>query len=76
MLVLGLLAAGAVVASLTLVARWMWVAWRRTETQVCVTEDEARENAAPLTTAVLSTSHAHKPGELANGPTPNDGDDS
>jgi hypothetical protein len=56
MLVLGLLAAGAVVALLALLARWVWVRWRRSEVQACVTEEEAREHAAPLTTAILSGS--------------------
>jgi hypothetical protein len=53
MLFLGLLAAGAVIALLALLARSVWVGWRRSEAQACVTEEEARENAAPLTTAIL-----------------------
>ena len=56
MMVLGLLAACVVVALLALLVRWMWVGWRRSEAQACVTEEEARENAAPLTTAILSGS--------------------
>jgi uncharacterized iron-regulated membrane protein len=42
MLVLGLLAASAVVALLALLARWMWVGRRRSEAQACGTEEEAR----------------------------------
>jgi hypothetical protein len=56
MLVLGLVVAGAVVALLAVLTRSMWVGWRRSEAQACVTEQEARENAAPLTTAMLSGS--------------------
>ena len=55
MLVLGLLAA-AVLALVVLVARWRRVSRRRLEAQGCVSEEEARRNAAPLTTAILSQS--------------------
>ena len=60
MLVVVLLAACAVVALLAVLARWTWVGWRRSETQACVTEEEAREHAAPLTTAILSGSSNRK----------------
>jgi hypothetical protein len=52
--VLELLAAGVVVASLAVLAWWRWVRWRRSDLQACVTEAEARENAAPLTKAIVS----------------------
>ena len=56
-LLVGLLAAGVIVISLAVLA------WRRTNedrrpsTDNGVTEQQARENAAPLTTAILSGSH-------------------
>ena len=54
MVVLELLAAGVVVAFLGVLAWWRWVCWRRSDLRACVTEAEARENAAPLTRAILS----------------------
>jgi hypothetical protein len=62
MVVLGLAAAGAVVVLLALLAYWMWVGWRRSEAQACVTEEEARENAAPLTAAIVSGSRDRERG--------------
>jgi hypothetical protein len=62
MVVLGLAAAGAVVVLLALLAYWMWVGWRRSEAQACVTEEEAREHAAPLTTAIVSGSRDRERG--------------
>ena len=55
-------AAGAVLVLATLIARWTWVRWRRPQVQVCVTEEEARENAAPLTKAILSGSGRERKG--------------
>jgi len=52
-LVLVLVAAAAVVALLAVLAARAWVLWRRSEAQPCLTEEEARENAAPLSTAIL-----------------------
>jgi hypothetical protein len=52
---LGLVAAAAVVVLLILLAR-TWVGRRRSDVEVCVSEHEARENAAPLTTAIVSRS--------------------
>ncbi|HYB30961.1 MAG TPA: hypothetical protein VEF89_30490 [Solirubrobacteraceae bacterium] len=66
MLVLGLVAAAAVVALSILLARRTWLGRQRFEGQVCVTEDEARKNAAPLTTAIVSRSHDHDVNELAH----------
>jgi len=47
--------AGAALLLAVLIARWMWRRWHRQEVQPCVTEEEARENAAPLTTAIVSS---------------------
>ena len=55
-MVVELVAAGTVLVLATLIARWTWVRWRRPQVQVCVTEEEARKNAAPLTRAILSGS--------------------
>ena len=62
MLVLGLLAAAAVLTLAVLLARWTWGSRRRSEAQGCVGEEEARRNAAPLTTAILSRSHDRERG--------------
>ena len=56
MIVVELVAACAVLVFVSLIARWIWIRWRRPEEEACVTEEEARENAAPLTTAILSGS--------------------
>jgi hypothetical protein len=63
MVVLGLLAAGAVVVLLGVV--WWSVRKRRLrwQTQGCVTEEEARDNAAPLTTAIVSASRRRDGGQ-------------
>ena len=55
-MVVELVVAGTVLVLATLIARWTWARWRRPQIQVCVTEEEARENAAPLTKAILSGS--------------------
>jgi hypothetical protein len=56
MLLVVVVAGCAVLALLALLARRMWVGWRRWEAQACVTEEEARDHAAPLTTAIISDS--------------------
>jgi len=63
MVVLGLMAAGAVVVLLGAVG-WS-VRSRRLSWQMraCVTEEEARDNAAPLTTAIVSASRNRERGE-------------
>jgi hypothetical protein len=76
MLVLGLVAAAAVVALLILLAHRTRVGRRRSEAEVCVTEDEARKNAAPLTTAIVSRSRDHDLTEQAHPAAPNGGDGS
>ena len=58
--VLGLLTAGAVVVLLTVLAGWLRSASRRSQEPDSVTEEQARENAAPLTTAILSALHPRK----------------
>lgn len=76
MLLLGLLTAGAVVALLVPLTRRTWVGWRRSEAQPCVSEEQARENAAPLTTAILSRRRDRGHEGLVHGVTSNDGEDS
>lgn len=61
MVVLGLLA-GVVVVLLAAGAWWMRIGRRRSSVRVCVSEEEARENAAPLTTAILSGSRTERRG--------------
>ncbi len=61
MVVLGLLA-GVAVVLLAAVAWWMRMSRRRSPVQVCVSEEEARKNAAPLTTAILSGSRTERSG--------------
>jgi hypothetical protein len=56
MLLVVVVAGCVVVALLALLARRMWARWRRWEAQACVTEEEARDHAAPLTTAIISSS--------------------
>jgi len=63
MVVLGLVAAGAVVVLLGAVGwrvRSRRLRWRM---QACLTEEEARDNAAPLTTAIVSASRNRERGE-------------
>lgn len=55
-MVVPLVAAGAALLLAMLVARLIWVRWRRPEVRACVTEEEARANSAPLTTAIVSRS--------------------
>jgi hypothetical protein len=59
-MVVELLAAGAVLVLLALIGSWRCVRWRRSEVQASVSEEEARENAAPLTTAILSGSRRER----------------
>jgi hypothetical protein len=61
-MVVELVAAGAVFVLLCLIARSVWMRWRRPEQEACVTEEEAREHAAPLTTAILSGSRRKRSG--------------
>jgi hypothetical protein len=53
--VAALLAAGVLVVAVAVLA-WLASARRRSQLQNCVTEEQARANAAPLTTAILSAS--------------------
>ena len=60
---LGLLAAGVLVILLAVLAELAW--WRasarhRSTVHNGITEQQARENAAPLTTAILSGSRTHE----------------
>jgi cytochrome c-type biogenesis protein CcmH/NrfF len=56
MVMLGLLAAGVVVVLLAALVWSMRIGRRRSQAQERVSEEEARENAAPLTTAIVSGS--------------------
>ena len=60
MAALGLLAAGVLVILLAVLAWWRARASRRSTVDRGVTEQQARENAAPLTTAILSGSRTHQ----------------
>ena len=55
-MVVELVAAGAILVLASLIARWGWVRSRHPVVPGSLTEEEARENAAPLTRAVLSAS--------------------
>jgi hypothetical protein len=56
MVMLGLMAAGVVVVLLAALVWATRIRPRRSQAQECVSEEKARENAAPLTTAILSGS--------------------
>ncbi|MGZ6691264.1 MAG: hypothetical protein ACXVHQ_27865 [Solirubrobacteraceae bacterium] len=60
MVALGLLAAGVLVILLAVLAWRRARASRRSTVDNGVTEQQARENAAPLTTAILSGSRTHQ----------------
>jgi len=55
-MVVDLATAGAVFVMLSVVARWLWVRWRHEPAPHCISEEEARENAAPLSTAIMKRS--------------------
>jgi len=59
MAVLGLLAAG-VLLMLLVVLGWRRARANRPTERGAVTEEQARQNAAPLTTAILSASRTHE----------------
>jgi hypothetical protein len=63
MVVVALLLAGVLVIALALLAWWRASAGRRARVGNGVSEQEARENAAPLTTAILSASRARERSE-------------
>ena len=54
--------AGLAVVLLAAVAWWMGIGRRRPPVQARVSEEEARENAAPLTTAIVSGSRTERSG--------------
>jgi hypothetical protein len=54
-MVTALLAGGLIVVFAALLARLAWATGRRHEPRSPITEAQARENAAPLTTAVLAS---------------------
>lgn len=53
MLAVDLLVAGLIVVLVTVLACLAWLFSRRTEPRAPIAEAQARENAAPLTTAIL-----------------------
>ena len=59
MAIVGSLVAGVLVISLAVLAWRQARATRRSTRHIAVTEEQARENAAPLTTAILSGSRTH-----------------
>jgi type II secretory pathway pseudopilin PulG len=61
-MLLELVAACAVLVLVTVIARWTWVRWRGQQFEVCVTEEQARENAAPLTRAIRPGSGRERTG--------------
>ena len=56
-MVVDLATAGAVLVVVSIVAGWVWVSRRQRPALHCVSEQEARENAAPLSTAITKRSH-------------------
>jgi heme A synthase len=60
-LMVELLVAGLIVVLVALLARLAWVA-RRRRRLLSVTEVQARENAAPLTTAILASDRRERTG--------------
>jgi len=50
--------AGVVLVVVSIVARWLWMRWRGEPAPPCVSEEEARENAAPLSTAIMKQSQS------------------
>ena len=57
-----LLVAGLIVALVALLARLAWVARRSKKLRGSITEAQARENAAPLTTAIRASDRRERPG--------------
>ena len=57
-----LLAAGLIVVLVALLARLAWVGRRRRDLRGPITEVQARENAAPLTKAILASNRRDRTG--------------
>ena len=55
-MVVELATAGVVLVFVFIVARLLWVRSRRLEAQQAVSEEQAREHAAPLSTAIIRRS--------------------
>jgi hypothetical protein len=70
MVVVALLVAGVLVMLVALLVWWRGSAGRRALVRNGVSEQEARENAAPLTTAILSGSRARAHSETPEGDAP------
>jgi heme A synthase len=62
MFAVDLLVAGLIVVLVTVLACLAWLTSRRREPRVSITEAQARENAAPLTTAILPSDRRERTG--------------
>jgi flagellar biosynthesis/type III secretory pathway M-ring protein FliF/YscJ len=62
MVLVVLLVAGLIVVLVTVLVFLKWLLSRRREPRASVTEAQARENAAPLTTAILPSDRSERPG--------------
>ena len=61
-LVVELLVAGLIVVVVALLTRRAWEANRRRKLRGSITETQARENAAPLTTAIMASGRRERTG--------------
>jgi hypothetical protein len=62
MLVVALLVAGLISVLVTVLVCLAWLLSRRSEPRRSITEAQARENAAPLTTAILASDRRERAG--------------
>ena len=62
MVAVALLAAGLMVVLVTVLMCLIWLLSRRSELRGSITEAQARENAAPLTTAILPSDRRERTG--------------
>jgi hypothetical protein len=62
MVAVALLVAGLIIVLVTVLACLRWLRSRRREPRGSITEAQARENAAPLTTAILPSDRRERTG--------------
>jgi hypothetical protein len=62
MVAVALLVAGLIVVIVTVLVCLIWLLTRRSEPPGSITEAQARENAAPLTTAILPSDRRERTG--------------
>jgi hypothetical protein len=62
MVAVALLTAGSIVVLVTVLLCLTWLHSRRSEPRGSITEAQARENAAPLTTAILASDRRERTG--------------